>query len=140
MMEAAAPRESPAPEPEAPKESPAPEPEAPKESPAPDPEARKKTINLPESASEVKKMRKRAERFGMIVSPVYKKFLEEEKLKKRKKRFGTVTSAASVGADDLEAKRRKRAEWSRNVTEFLFLFSFTFYFLYFLFLLLILTI
>ncbi|XP_046731629.1 alpha carbonic anhydrase 8-like isoform X2 [Silurus meridionalis] len=119
MMEAAAPRESPAPEPEAPKESPAPEPEAPKESPAPDPEARKKTINLPESASE---------------------FLEEEKLKKRKKRFGTVTSAASVGADDLEAKRRKRAEWSRNVTEFLFLFSFTFYFLYFLFLLLILTI
>ncbi|KAF7693225.1 hypothetical protein C0J45_16608 [Silurus meridionalis] len=31
----------------------------------------------------IEKMRKRSERFGMSVSPVYKKFLEEEKLKKR---------------------------------------------------------
>ncbi|XP_046731632.1 SAP domain-containing ribonucleoprotein-like [Silurus meridionalis] len=60
----------------------------------------------------IEKMRKRAERFGMIISPMYKKFLEEEKLKKR---FGTVTSAASVGADDLEAKKLKRAERFGNV-------------------------
>ncbi|KAF7693227.1 hypothetical protein HF521_008543 [Silurus meridionalis] len=106
-----------APEAKAPEESPAPEAEAPKDLPAPDTEATKKVIkiNLSELASEVyiEKMRKRAERFGMSVSPVYKKFPEEEKLKKRKERFGTVTSAASVGAYYLEVyieKMRKRAE------------------------------
>ncbi|KAI5614478.1 SAP domain-containing ribonucleoprotein [Silurus asotus] len=61
----------------------------------------------------IEKMRKREERFGMSVSPVYKKFPEEQKLKKRKERFGTVTSAASFGAYYLEVyieKMRKRAE------------------------------
>uniref|UniRef100_A0A4W5MSI1 THO1-MOS11 C-terminal domain-containing protein n=1 Tax=Hucho hucho TaxID=62062 RepID=A0A4W5MSI1_9TELE len=34
----------------------------------------------------------------------------DEKLKKRKERFGILTAAAAVGAEDSEAKKRKRAE------------------------------
>ncbi|XP_038642234.1 SAP domain-containing ribonucleoprotein [Scyliorhinus canicula] len=82
------------------------------------------------------KLRERAERFGMNVSSLSKKcasysrntgcdfgplstsnpyfiaaFLTEddEKMKKRKERFGIVTSSAG-GGDDVEAKKRKRAE------------------------------
>ncbi|XP_067287178.1 SAP domain-containing ribonucleoprotein isoform X2 [Pseudorasbora parva] len=60
-------------------------------------------------------LKKRAERFGMNVSSVSKKFEDDEKLKKRKERFGIVTSAASAGAEDSEAKKRKRAERFGNV-------------------------
>ncbi|CAN9515232.1 unnamed protein product [Ophioblennius macclurei] len=52
-------------------------------------------------------LKKRAERFGMNVSSVSQKVEEDEKLKKRKERFGILTAAA---ADDVEAKKMKRAE------------------------------
>ncbi|XP_014847370.1 PREDICTED: SAP domain-containing ribonucleoprotein [Poecilia mexicana] len=55
-------------------------------------------------------LKKRAERFGMNVSSVSQKIVEDEKLKKRKERFGILTSAPSVGGDDVEAKKMKRAE------------------------------
>ncbi|XP_051768819.1 SAP domain-containing ribonucleoprotein isoform X1 [Ctenopharyngodon idella] len=51
---------------------------------------------------DVEVLKKRAERFGMNVSSVSKKFEDDEKLKKRKERFGIVTSAASAGAEDSE--------------------------------------
>ncbi|KAM3935249.1 SAP domain-containing ribonucleoprotein isoform 1-T1 [Leptodactylus fuscus] len=55
------------------------------------------------------KLKERAQRFGLSVSPVTKKSEDDEKLKKRKERFGIVTSSASV-TDDIEAKKRKRSE------------------------------
>ncbi|KAM9523368.1 SAP domain-containing ribonucleoprotein-like isoform 3-T3 [Salvelinus alpinus] len=58
----------------------------------------------------VEVLKKRAERFGMNVSPVAKTVEVDEKLKKRKERFGILTAAAAVGAEDSEAKKRKRAE------------------------------
>ncbi|XP_055725173.1 SAP domain-containing ribonucleoprotein-like isoform X2 [Salvelinus fontinalis] len=58
----------------------------------------------------VEVLKKRAERFGMNVSPVAKTVEVDEKLKKRKERFGILTAAAAVGAEDCEAKKRKRAE------------------------------
>uniref|UniRef100_A0A8C5MTR1 SAP domain-containing ribonucleoprotein n=1 Tax=Leptobrachium leishanense TaxID=445787 RepID=A0A8C5MTR1_9ANUR len=57
----------------------------------------------------IDKLKERAQRFGLSVSPVTKKSENEEKLKKRKERFGIVTSSASVN-DDVEAKKRKRSE------------------------------
>ncbi|CAH2224341.1 SAP domain-containing ribonucleo isoform X1 [Pelobates cultripes] len=57
----------------------------------------------------IDKLKERAQRFGLSVSPVTKKTENDEKLKKRKERFGIVTSSASV-TDDVEAKKRKRAE------------------------------
>ncbi|XP_051532648.1 SAP domain-containing ribonucleoprotein [Myxocyprinus asiaticus] len=77
------------------------------------PESSKGTSAIPKVAVEV--LKKRAERFGMNVSSVSKKFEDDEKLKKRKERFGILTSAASTGADDSEAKKRKRAERFGNV-------------------------
>ncbi|KAG9491523.1 hypothetical protein GDO78_000171 [Eleutherodactylus coqui] len=62
----------------------------------------KTTVNLD-------KLKERAQRFGLSVSPVTKKTEDDEKLKKRKERFGIVTSSASL-TDDLEAKKRKRSE------------------------------
>ncbi|XP_014022719.1 SAP domain-containing ribonucleoprotein isoform X1 [Salmo salar] len=61
-------------------------------------------------AISVEVLKKRAERFGMNVSPVAKTVEVDEKLKKRKERFGILTAAAAVGAEDSEAKKRKRAE------------------------------
>ncbi|XP_013988050.1 SAP domain-containing ribonucleoprotein isoform X2 [Salmo salar] len=58
----------------------------------------------------VEVLKKRAERFGMNVSSVAKTVEVDEKLKKRKERFGILTAAAVVGAEDSEAKKRKRAE------------------------------
>ncbi|XP_054912688.1 SAP domain-containing ribonucleoprotein isoform X2 [Poeciliopsis prolifica] len=55
-------------------------------------------------------LKKRAERFGMNVSSVSQKIVEDEKLKKRKERFGILTGAPAVGGDDVEAKKMKRAE------------------------------
>ncbi|XP_073408330.1 SAP domain-containing ribonucleoprotein isoform X2 [Dendrobates tinctorius] len=55
------------------------------------------------------KLKERAQRFGLSVSPVTKKSEDEEKLKKRKERFGIVTNSASV-TEDVEAKKRKRSE------------------------------
>ncbi|XP_015236566.1 SAP domain-containing ribonucleoprotein [Cyprinodon tularosa] len=60
-------------------------------------------------------LKKRAERFGMNVSSVSQKIVEDEKLKKRKERFGILTSAPSVGGEDVEAKKMKRAERFGNV-------------------------
>ncbi|MEQ2248561.1 hypothetical protein ILYODFUR_020263 [Ilyodon furcidens] len=62
------------------------------------------------AAVNVEVLKKRAERFGMNVSSVSQKIDEDEKLKKRKERFGILTSAPSVGGDDVEAKKMKRAE------------------------------
>ncbi|XP_022538131.1 SAP domain-containing ribonucleoprotein [Astyanax mexicanus] len=66
---------------------------------------------------DVEVLKKRAERFGMNVSSVSKKVEEDEKLKKRKERFGIQTGAAAAGAgaEDSEAKKRKRAERFGNV-------------------------
>ncbi|XP_075708223.1 SAP domain-containing ribonucleoprotein isoform X4 [Rhinoderma darwinii] len=58
----------------------------------------------------IEKLKERAQRFGLSVSPVTKKSEDDEKLKKRKERFGIVTSSASVTNDDVEAKKRKRSE------------------------------
>ncbi|EPQ14221.1 SAP domain-containing ribonucleoprotein [Myotis brandtii] len=72
------------------------------------------------------KLKERAQRFGLNVSSISRKFLfmiqsgssnkieeseDDEKLKKRKERFGIVTSSAGTGTtEDTEAKKRKRAE------------------------------
>ncbi|XP_024148573.1 SAP domain-containing ribonucleoprotein [Oryzias melastigma] len=62
------------------------------------------------AAVNVDQLKKRAERFGMNVSSISQKIEEDEKLKKRKERFGILTSASPGGADDVEAKKKKRAE------------------------------
>ncbi|XP_041478266.1 SAP domain-containing ribonucleoprotein-like [Lytechinus variegatus] len=64
------------------------------------------------------KLKQRAERFGKSVSPTAMKSEEAERIRKRKERFGAVTISApgskakisAVGSDDVEAKKRKRAE------------------------------
>uniref|UniRef100_A0A673ZFT5 SAP domain containing ribonucleoprotein n=1 Tax=Salmo trutta TaxID=8032 RepID=A0A673ZFT5_SALTR len=53
----------------------------------------------------VEVLKKRAERFGMNVSPVAKTVEVDEKLKKRKERFGILTAAAAVGAEDSEVQK-----------------------------------
>uniref|UniRef100_A0A1A7XHN0 SAP domain-containing ribonucleoprotein n=1 Tax=Iconisemion striatum TaxID=60296 RepID=A0A1A7XHN0_9TELE len=63
----------------------------------------KATVNLDQ-------LKKRAERFGMNVSSVSQKVVEDEKLKKRKERFGILTGTSAVGSGDVEAKKMKRAE------------------------------
>ncbi|KAM5179622.1 SAP domain-containing ribonucleoprotein isoform 1-T1 [Mantella aurantiaca] len=57
----------------------------------------------------IDKLKERAQRFGVSVSPVTKKTEDDEKLKKRKERFGIVTSSAAL-SEDTEAKKRKRSE------------------------------
>ncbi|XP_010879472.1 SAP domain-containing ribonucleoprotein [Esox lucius] len=66
-------------------------------------------------AVSVEVLKKRAERFGMNVSPVAKTVEVDEKLKKRKERFGILTAAAAFGVEDSEAKKRKRAERFGNI-------------------------
>ncbi|XP_051528333.1 SAP domain-containing ribonucleoprotein-like isoform X1 [Myxocyprinus asiaticus] len=73
----------------------------------PVPESSKGTSAIPKVSVDVEVLKKRAERFGMNVSSVSKKFEDDEKLKKRKERFGILTSAASAGVDDSEY-------WIRN--------------------------
>lgn len=67
-----------------------------------------KSTDVPTTVN-IEKLKERAQRFGVSVSPVTKKTENDEKMKKRKERFGIVTSSASV-SDDVEAKKRKRAE------------------------------
>ncbi|XP_035242968.1 SAP domain-containing ribonucleoprotein isoform X3 [Anguilla anguilla] len=100
-----------------------------------------KVVKIPHSLSVEEKMKKRAERFNLasgdnkmaaraarfglpVVPPASAQGAsadskpaveDEEKLKKRKERFGILTSAAAVGPDDSEAKKRKRAERFGNV-------------------------
>ncbi|XP_072254872.1 SAP domain-containing ribonucleoprotein [Pyxicephalus adspersus] len=45
------------------------------------------------------KLKERAQRFGLSVSPITKKTEDDDKLKKRKERFGIVTSSASITED-----------------------------------------
>ncbi|XP_032222310.1 uncharacterized protein C31H12.03c isoform X1 [Nematostella vectensis] len=61
---------------------------------------------------DVNKLKKRAERFG-VVSPAVSNIVEKEKLLKRKERFG-VTTVAAATADPLEIKKKKRAERFSN--------------------------
>ena len=42
-------------------------------------------------------LKKRAERFGQVLSPALSKVDEAEKIRKRKERFGDVTSATNNG-------------------------------------------
>ncbi|XP_018103408.1 SAP domain containing ribonucleoprotein S homeolog isoform X1 [Xenopus laevis] len=70
---------------------------------------KKGQISDVKSSVSMDKLKERAQRFGLSVSPVSKKNEDDEKLKKRKERFGIVTSSAS-GTDDTEAKKRKRSE------------------------------
>ncbi|XP_065098021.1 SAP domain-containing ribonucleoprotein isoform X4 [Paramisgurnus dabryanus] len=79
----------------------------------PVPESSKGTSAIPKVSVDVEVLKKRAERFGMNVSSVSKKFEDDEKLKKRKERFGILTSTA--GSYDSEAKKRKRADRFGNV-------------------------
>ncbi|XP_030589284.1 SAP domain-containing ribonucleoprotein isoform X1 [Archocentrus centrarchus] len=72
-------------------------------SPSPGVVADSKAVN-------VDQLKKRAERFGVNVSSISQKIEEDEKLMKRKERFGILTSAGSVGGEDVEAKKMKRAE------------------------------
>uniref|UniRef100_A0A8C8C1J2 SAP domain-containing protein n=2 Tax=Oncorhynchus TaxID=8016 RepID=A0A8C8C1J2_ONCTS len=60
---------------------------------------------VPEKSVSVEVLKKRAERFGMNVSPVAKTVEVDEKLKKRKERFGILTAAAAVGAEDSEVQK-----------------------------------
>ncbi|XP_073731882.1 SAP domain-containing ribonucleoprotein isoform X3 [Misgurnus anguillicaudatus] len=76
-------------------------------------ESSKGTAAIPKVSVDVEVLKKRAERFGMNVSSVSKKFEDDEKLKKRKERFGILTSTA--GSYDSEAKKRKRADRFGNV-------------------------
>nr|XP_055039985.1 SAP domain-containing ribonucleoprotein isoform X4 [Misgurnus anguillicaudatus] len=76
-------------------------------------ESSKGTSAIPKVSVDVEVLKKRAERFGMNVSSVSKKFEDDEKLKKRKERFGILTSTA--GSYDSEAKKRKRADRFGNV-------------------------
>nr|ACM09223.1 Nuclear protein Hcc-1 [Salmo salar] len=84
--------------------------EAAEEAAVPEKDAEKKVVKITAPAAADEKLQKRAERFGMNVSPVAKTVEVDEKLKKRKERFGILTAAAAVGAEDSEAKKRKRAE------------------------------
>lgn len=72
-------------------------------SPSPGVVANSKAVN-------VDQLKKRAERFGVNVSSISQKIEEDEKMMKRKERFGILTSAGSVGGEDVEAKKMKRAE------------------------------
>ncbi|XP_029631479.1 SAP domain-containing ribonucleoprotein isoform X3 [Salmo trutta] len=80
---------------------------------------RAERFNLPATADSKKEAR--AARFGLPApSPASKPGASvanskltvevDEKLKKRKERFGILTAAAVVGAEDSEAKKRKRAD------------------------------
>ncbi|XP_019645983.1 PREDICTED: SAP domain-containing ribonucleoprotein-like isoform X2 [Branchiostoma belcheri] len=70
-------------------------------------------ISSEEMGPEMEKLKKRAERFGMNVSTATQQAEEKEKLLKRKQRFGAVTAGAAgtqVSSDEVEAKKKKRAE------------------------------
>ncbi|KAL5006724.1 hypothetical protein ScPMuIL_015530 [Solemya velum] len=63
----------------------------------------------------VELLKKRAERFGTVASATLAKVVEKDRLQKRKERFGNSTVATgtvSLGnnLDDIEIKKRKRAE------------------------------
>ncbi|KAL0978254.1 hypothetical protein UPYG_G00168040 [Umbra pygmaea] len=73
------------------------------------------TVSNSKPTVSVEVLKKRAERFGMNVSPVAKTVEDDEKLKKRKERFGILTAAAALGVEDSEAKKRKRAERFGNI-------------------------
>ncbi|KAL8567738.1 hypothetical protein ACOMHN_009046 [Nucella lapillus] len=84
-------------------------------------EVKKVELNSTDSdleAAHVEKLKKRAERFGEVVSDKLKKVYEDEKKRKRLERFGT-TAASSTEVkkvklnstdSDLEERKKKRAE------------------------------
>ncbi|XP_064614355.1 SAP domain-containing ribonucleoprotein-like isoform X2 [Liolophura sinensis] len=63
--------------------------------------------------AEIEKLQQRSERFGTSVAPTLSKIEEQDKINKRKARFGAVAPSGVTGtlsSDDVEAKKRKRAE------------------------------
>jgi len=64
-------------------------------------------ISHVDQSLDIDKLRKRAERFG-VVSPAMSKIEESDRLKKRKERFGVPTT--TLVTQDLDVKKQKRAE------------------------------
>ncbi|KAL3832336.1 hypothetical protein ACJMK2_023988 [Sinanodonta woodiana] len=73
--------------------------------------------SLSANPTDVEKLKKRAERFGAVVSSTLSKVDEQEKLQKRKQRFGdklssdtTKTSISLNPSSEVEVKKKKRIE------------------------------
>lgn len=86
-----------------------------------------KIVSTPVTAEDIDRLKKRAQRFGTVVSSTLSKLEDEDKLRKRKQRFGqitgptsnptsttttttTTTTTANKSIEEIEEKKRKRAE------------------------------
>lgn len=82
-----------------------------------------KIAPTPITADDIDRLKKRAERFGTVVSSTLTKLEDEDKLRKRKQRFGQITGptsnptsattptlASTKSIEEVEEKKRKRAE------------------------------
>lgn len=77
-----------------------------------------KLASTPATAEDLDKMKKRAERFGMVVSNKLTKVDEDERKRKRLERFGTTLSSSTEtkkvklnsSSSEVDEKKKKRAE------------------------------